>query len=67
MASDDSGNYRISRRDYFAGCALKGILANPKVVTPDSHRLTITEELIDDTVEFADALIKELDNNDQAL
>ena len=56
MASDDSENYRISRRDYFAGCALKG-LAGRTYTSTDPN---IPEIVAGASIELANALIKAL-------
>ncbi len=63
MDSDDSKNYRISRRDYFAGCALKGLLCKEGALLFESQKRK--EELANAAIILTDVLIKALDENDQ--
>ncbi|AZA49781.1 hypothetical protein EG346_17045 [Chryseobacterium carnipullorum] len=48
----------LSKREYFAGLAMQGLCANS---IPGSHHNT--KNLIEEAVQYADELLKQLDNH----
>jgi hypothetical protein len=53
-------NFGLTKREYFAGLALMGQLANVRV----DESLSNVDTLAEFSLQYADALLKELDKNE---
>lgn len=60
-SNGDIGSSGLTKREYFAGLAMQGMLANPSILQNANNPHTFCEELCLASVEQADELLNQLE------